>query len=119
MNQHHKLNYVEFAAHDFSATKDFFAGVFGWEFTSYGKDYMGFFSQGLNGGFYQAQQASLSENGGALLIFYSDHLRATRDKITAKGGKISKDIFEFPGGFRFHFTEPSGNEFGVWAQEDH
>lgn len=116
MNHHEKLNYVEFSAQDLPATKAFFAAVFDWIFTDYGDSYTAFNNQGLDGGFYQADRSSSMHNNGALLIFYSEHLTATRNKITDNNGVISQDIFEFPGGFRFHFTEPSGNEFAVWSE---
>lgn len=116
MNQHESLNYVEFAVKDLPATKVFFSAMFAWTFTDYGDNYIAFENEGLDGGFYKADKASLVENGGALLIFYSDNLTATRDKIANNKGIISQDVFEFPGGYRFHFTEPSGNEFAVWSE---
>ena len=116
MNQHGKLNYVEFAAKDLINTKAFFIAVFGWAFTDYGEDYAAFSNVGLDGGFYQASKASSTENGGALLIFYSSNLSATRHSIISNGGDINQDVFEFPGGYRFHFIEPSGNEFAVWSE---
>ncbi len=116
MNQHEKLNYVEFAAKDLKATKAFFSAVFGWEFVDYGMEYSAFTNQGLDGGFYKSDACSRTSNGGALLVFYSTDLEATLDKIMINGGEITQPIFEFPGGFRFHFLEPSGNEFAVWSE---
>lgn len=116
MNDHEKLNYVEFAAHDLQATKAFFIAVFGWEFVDYGPEYTAFSNQGLDGGFYRSDLSNKSENGGALLVFYSENIQATLKKITDNKGIIVRSIFEFPGGFRFHFTEPSGNEFAVWSE---
>jgi predicted enzyme related to lactoylglutathione lyase len=116
MSRHEKLNYIEYAARDLAATKAFFSAVFDWQFTDYGEDYCAFDQQGLEGGFYRASLASVYEKGGALCIFYSDDLEGTQAKIEAAGGMIVKAIFEFPGGRRFHFTEPSGNEFAVWSE---
>lgn len=116
MNQHETLNYVEFAAKDLNATKAFFSAVFGWAFTDYGPEYTAFSNQGLDGGFYQADACSRTANGAALLVFYSEHLEATYNKVVDHGGEVIKPIFEFPGGFRFHFIEPSGNEFAVWSE---
>ena len=59
MNVHEKLNYVEFAAKDLVATKMFFSGVFGWEFVDYGPEYTVFSNQGLNGGFFRADQCTI------------------------------------------------------------
>ncbi|KZN40386.1 VOC family protein [Pseudoalteromonas luteoviolacea] len=116
MNQHEKLNYVEFAAKDLQSTKLFFSQVFGWEFVDYGPEYTAFSNQGLDGGFYQADMSCQVSNGGALLVFYSKDIQNTLSKVTENGGEIVLPIFEFPGGCRFHFTEPSGNEFAVWSE---
>ncbi len=77
MNQHEKLNYVEFAAKDLDAKKAFFAAVFGWEFVDYGPEYTAFSNQGLDGGFYHSDACSQTSNGGALLVFYSADIDAT------------------------------------------
>ncbi|KFZ38921.1 glyoxalase [Shewanella mangrovi] len=114
--EHEKLNYVEFAAKDLAATKAFFSAVFGWQFVDYGPDYTAFSNEGLDGGFYRAPMASQSSNGGALLVFYSADLEATLAKVQAQGGEVIKPIFAFPGGRRFQFLEPSGNEFAVWSE---
>ena len=116
MNQHEKLNYVEFAAQDLVATKTFFSAAFGWEFVDYGPEYTAFSNQGLDGGFYQADACSQTSNGAALLVFYTTDIDATLSRVENSGGEIIRPIFEFPGGRRFHFLEPSGNEFAVWSE---
>ncbi|MCW8837700.1 MAG: VOC family protein [Thiovulaceae bacterium] len=118
MNKHEKLNYVEFQAKDLVATKAFFSAVFEWNFVDYGPDYTSFSDQGLDGGFFKADACSLTSNCGALLIFYSSDIKATFEKVTSNGGIIVRPIFDFPGGHRFHFTEPSGNEFAVWTDKN-
>ena len=115
MNTHEKLNYVEFAAADLDATKAFFKAAFGWSFVDYGPDYTAFSDQGLDGGFYRAPLRSRRDAGGALLVFYSKDLEATLAKVQSAGGEIIQPVFSFPGGRRFHFSEPSGNEFAVWS----
>ena len=115
--EHEKLEYVEFAAQNLEATKTFFQNVFGWSFTDYGEDYTAFDFQGLMGGFYRAELCSRACRGGALLVFYSRDLEDTYEKVKIGKGEISKKIFEFPGGRRFHFIEPSGNEFAVWSDK--
>ena len=117
MNIHEKINYIELAATDLLATKTFFQTVFNWEFVDYGPAYTAFSDQGVNGGFYQAPLASKTINGGALVVFYSDALEQTQAKVMQAGGTIVKPIFSFPGGRRFQFIEPSGNEFAVWGEE--
>ena len=115
MNAHEKLNYVEFPAAELPATKAFFEAAFGWTFVDYGPEYTAFAGQGLDGGFFKADKASRTANGAALLVFYSRDLEATLQKVLSAGGTIAQPIFDFPGGRRFHFTEPSGNEFAVWS----
>ena len=117
MSNHEKLNYVELPACDLTATKSFFTNVFNWQFTDYGPEYTAFSGQGLDGGFFKAPLESLTQHGAALLVFYSNDIHATYKKVAQYGGKIVKPIFEFPGGCRFHFTEPSGNEFAVWSEK--
>lgn len=118
MNQHEKINYVEFPARDIPATKAFFAGAFGWNFVDYGPDYTAFSDEGLDGGFFQSELSATTERGSALIVLYSESLEVTLKRIEAAGGRIIKPIFSFPGGRRFHFVEPSGNEIAVWSDRD-
>lgn len=115
MQEHEKIDYVEFPASDLVATKEFFSTVFGWEFTDYGPEYSSFANEGINGGFFKSNKKGVTEMGSALVIFYSKDLEATQQKVEEAGGKIVKTTYSFPGGRRFHFTEPSGNEFAVWS----
>lgn len=122
-----KINYVEFPCRDFAATKAFFAAAFGWTFTDYGENYISFSAAdaGLDGGFYNPECAGLAENafasraenGGALVVLYGENLEESEAKIKKCGGAVVRPIFSFPGGRRFHFTEPSGNEFAVWSDK--
>ncbi|MEM9568850.1 MAG: VOC family protein [Cyanobacteria bacterium P01_E01_bin.34] len=115
MPAHETINYVEFPAKDLAATKAFFTQVFGWSFEDFGTEYTAFADSGLDGGFYQADLASSTQTGAALVVFYSLDLEATQAKIETAGGAIVQPTFPFPGGRRFHFVEPSGNEFAVWS----
>jgi len=117
MNKHEKIDYLELPAKYIETTKDFFSKVFGWSFTDYGPDYTSFSNAGIDGGFYKAELAGKYEKGGALVVFYSNKLEETQSKIEGAGGTVVKPIFSFPGGRRFHFTEPSGNEFAVWSDK--
>ena len=116
MNLHEKIKYFELPAKDLAATKAFVPSVFGWSFVDYGPEYTAFSDQGLDGGFFKSDLASSPQNGAALIVFYSNQLEATLAKVEKAGGSIVKPIFSFPGGRRFHFTEPSGNEFAVWSE---
>ena len=117
MNAHEKINYVEFPSHDIDKTKSFFKSAFGWEFDDFGPEYTAFSNQGLDGGFFTSELRSTTANGGALIVFFSDDLERTQSKIENAGGVVIKPIFSFPGGRRFHFQEPSGNEFAVWSDK--
>ena len=115
MKEHEKINYVEFPAKNIGAAKTFFAAVFGWSFVDYGPEYTAFSDEGIDGGFYQSGFSASTENGSALIVFYSNNLGQTQAKIEAAGGSIVKPIFSFPGGRRFHFADPNGNEYAVWS----
>jgi predicted enzyme related to lactoylglutathione lyase len=115
MSVHEKLNYVEFPSSNLPMTKAFFEKAFDWTFIDYGPEYTSFSNQGLDGGFFQSDQFSSSAHGAALLVFFSNDLEKTLAKVVDAGGTIVKPIFSFPGGRRFHFTEPCGNEFAVWS----
>ena len=117
MNKHEKINYLEFPAKNIETTKAFFDAVFGWTFVDYGPEYTAFSNQGIDGGFFKSDLIVSTDNGSALIIFYSDDLEQTQTKIKNAGGSIKKPIFSFPGGRRFHFCDPNGNEYAVWSAE--
>ncbi|GAB2885973.1 VOC family protein [Microbulbifer echini] len=118
MPTHEKINYVEFPSSSLEKTKAFFAEAFAWEFTDYGPEYTAFSNAGLDGGFFLAEQQSKPANGAALVVLYSSDLEDTLQKVERCGGTVVKPVFSFPGGRRFHFTEPSGNEFAVWSDRE-
>lgn len=118
MLAHEKINYVEYPARDLDATKRFFQEAFGWVFEDYGPNYVAFSGQGLDGGFFKSELTARTSQGSALIVFYSKHLEETLAKVVAARGEVVKPIFSFPGGRRFHFTEPSGNEFAVWSEPE-
>jgi len=115
MNEHEKINYVEFPAKNIEATKDFFTAVFNWSFVDYGPEYTAFSNEGLDGGFSKSDLTVSTKIGSALIIFYSNDLEKTQSKIESAGGSIIRPIFSFPGGRRFHFSDPNGNEYAVWS----
>lgn len=106
------INYVELKANDIEEIKQFYHQAFGWSFTDYGPTYVAFSDSGLDGGFEKTDGKIVN---GALVILYHQNLDKIKGKIIEAGGKISKDIFSFPGGRRFHFMDPSGNELAVWS----
>lgn len=116
MHKEGKINYIELPARDLAANKAFFRAVFAWEFTDYGRDYTAFNNAGMDGGFFKSEQSVITENGSALVVLYHHDLEACQQKIIEAGGKIIEPVFSFPGGKRFHFSDPSGNEFAVWSE---
>jgi predicted enzyme related to lactoylglutathione lyase len=116
MSATNQIDYIEFQAADIAATRKFFEQLFAWKFTDYGPDYTSFEDGRIAGGFGRAQKRSAIDSGGVLVVFYHSNLEQVRQQVIDLGGKITKDIFSFPGGRRFHFTEPSGNECAIWSE---
>jgi uncharacterized protein len=113
-HSNHRIDYVEFPATDIPATKAFYGGAFGWTFTDYGPDYLAFHDGDTEGGF---EKVPAIAQGGPLVILYSSELEKTLATVEKHGGKIAKAIFSFPGGRRFHFLDPNGNELAVWSDK--
>lgn len=112
-HSHHGIDYIEFSVTDMAAAQRFYAQAFGWEFNDYGPDYAGIRrGEGEAGGF---TVAATVQSGGPLVILYSDDLDVTLARVRAAGGVIAVEPFDFPGGRRFHFRDPSGNELAVWT----
>jgi len=108
-----RIDYIEFPATDIAATKRFYQDIFGWKFEDYGPEYTSFMDGRLAGGFWTAPHV---QTGGALIVIYASNLEGTEAKVKAAGGKIVKPTFSFPGGRRFHFSDPNGNELAVWSE---
>ena len=107
------INYVEFKAKDLDRIKEFYTSSFDWEFTDYGPNYVAFSESGLQGGFERSDDAIIN---GVLVVLYHSDLLLIKERIMKAGGTISIDVFSFPGGRRFHFVDPSGNELAVWSE---
>lgn len=115
---HEKIQYVECPCSNIPASKKFFEKVFKWEFTDYSEEYSAFKHSGLEGGFFTSEQHAQTQNGSALIVFYSRDLEQTLKKVLDHGGHLAQEIFHFPGGRRFHFLDPSQNEFAVWSDRE-
>jgi predicted enzyme related to lactoylglutathione lyase len=108
-----KIDYCELSGTDLPAMKHFYETAFGWQFTDYGPTYTAFSESGLEGGI----QSDPAESGKPpLIILYADNLEAMLAAVQEAGGEIVRDVFSFPGGRRFHFRDPSGNELAVWSE---
>lgn len=110
------INYIEFPLRDADATKRFYGEVFGWEFQDWGPEYISFTGAQVEGGF--NGEPGLPVNApGILVVLYADDLEGIRQAVIDAGVTIRKDIYTFPGGRRFHFVDPNGNELAVWSGE--
>ena len=112
-----KIDYIELPARDLDAVQAFYEKALDWSFTDYGPEYRAFSDGKLDGGFRRAEGASSTGSGAALIIIYAADLETTRDRIVDAGGEVIEDIFSFPGGRRFHFADPNGNELAVWSDK--
>ena len=110
-----RIDYVEFPAIDIAAAKRFYSEVFGWQFGEHGPDYVSFHDGRLRGGFAKADEV---KTGGPLVVIYTSSLEAMEAAVKKAGGTIVKEIFSFPGGRRFQFTDPNGNELAVWSDKE-
>ena len=108
-----RVDYVEFGATDIRGTRRFYERVFGWQFEDYGPDYTSFRDGRLSGGF--TRDAPVRP-ANPLIVIYAARPEEVEAKIRSEGGRIVRRAYEFPGGRRFHFTDPSGNELAVWTE---
>lgn len=116
-NTHHAISYVELGVTDLPTTRSFYEAAFGWGFNDYGGAYAGIKAPdgdgevgGLNPG------SAPGTSGSPLILLFSDDLDATLAAVQAAGGTIAAEPYEYPGGRRFEFTDPSGNRLGVYAE---
>ncbi|HEY0600020.1 VOC family protein [Brevundimonas sp.] len=111
MREDGKLDYLELPGGELAASKAFYAAAFGWKFIDYGPEYAAF-DEGLDGGF----DAQAEATRAPLPVLFATDLEAMQARVEAAGGRIVKPIFAFPGGRRFHFRDPVGNELAVWSE---
>ncbi|MFD4403874.1 VOC family protein [Nocardia sp. NPDC058499] len=114
---HHGIDYIELTVTDMDAARSFYQSAFGWEFNDYGPQYTGIRrfdgSEGEAGGLAAGAEV---RTGGPLVLLYSNDLDTSLRAVGAAGGTVTEGPFDFPGGRRFHFTDPSGNQLGVWSE---
>ena len=112
--ENNKINFIELQATNLKEIKKFYGDTFGWTFTDYGDTYCDFHNAGITGGFAKTETIT---TGGTLVVLYHISLKEAITNVITHGGKISKDIFSFPGGSRFEFIDPSGNKLAVWSNK--
>ena len=113
MKPNEQIQYVEFLSNDLPRIKDFYSKAFNWKFTDYGPEYTAFTGEHVDGGFTLGEP----QKGSVLVILYSEALEQTLEQVKTAGGAVVKEIFSFPGGRRFHFSDPDGNELAVWSDK--
>jgi uncharacterized protein len=111
----HAIDYIELTAPDLKAMKRFYGEVFGWSFQDWGDEYASFSDGRVEGGLRQGKPAAGS--GAPLIILYASNLEETEARVRSAGAQITTEIFSFPGGRRFHFADPAGNELAVWSDK--
>ena len=109
-----KIDYIEFPSSDRAATSAFLAAAFGWGIVSYGPDYDGLSDAGIDGGVDQAAE----KVAATMAIIRTEDLDAAERRVLSAGGVITRPQFDFPGGRRFHFREPGGNEMAVYISKE-
>ncbi len=109
-----QIDYLEFYSAEFEASEQFFSQAFGWEFIPYGQDYRDIQQAGIGGGL--ERSPARSPTPAPLVVLKTDDLDAALAQVKAAGAVITKEIFDFPGGRRFHFLEPGGTEMAVWIK---
>lgn len=114
---HHGLSYIEIGVSDLNATRAFYGAAFGWEFNDYGPAYSGIKAPDGSGEVGGLNPNAAPSSDGPLVLLFSEDLDATVRAVTAAGGTIAAGPYDFPGGRRFEFIDPSGNRLGVYAQE--
>jgi uncharacterized protein len=116
-SRENRIDYVEFPSptkESHAAAKRFYGEVFGWSYKAWGDEYSDTKDSGINSGISSAGEHRPSK---PLVVLYSSNLEAARERVIKAGGRISKDIVSFPGGRRFQYLDPSGNELGVWSDK--
>ncbi len=108
------IDNIEFEVRDIEEAKAFYGGLFSWSYTDYGPEYTEFHGENTVGGFYLSKTPRI---GGPLIIFRTEDLGVMYELVENTGAKITQNIFEFPGGKRFEFEDPSGNRLAVWSDK--
>lgn len=114
-NVNNSINYIELPLREKSATIAFYEKAFGWVFTDWGPGYISFSGAGVEGGFNAEAEPSPSGQG-VLVILYAMDLEKSEMAVKQAGGTIAKPAYGFPGGRRFHFLDPNGNELAIWSE---
>ncbi len=117
MSAENRIDYLEIPARDLPKAKAFFIGLFAWQFEDYGPEYCSFSDGNIAGGFFRSDLHSSTSNGACLIVIYNADLEKAVSRVTELGGTVTREIYSFPGGQRFHFTDPNDNEYAIWSDK--
>jgi hypothetical protein len=109
----YSIDYIELHVNAVAGSKNFYSDAFGWSFQDWGPDYAAFENARVAGGITSGES---STTGAPLVILYASKLEDAQARVDKAGGQIVKPIFSFPGGRRFHFKDPAGNELAIWGE---
>jgi predicted enzyme related to lactoylglutathione lyase len=114
---HHSLDYVEIYVDDVPAAKAFYGDAFGWQFADYGDSYAGIQAPDGDG---EVGGITLGDERGRspLVLLISEDLDGSVKAVESAGGEVVDGPYDYPGGRRFHFSDPSGNVLGVFQPSD-
>ncbi len=105
-----RINFVELPTSDLAASRRFYSDAFGLSFTDFGPTY----SCTMTGDVDLGLQADSAEaTAGTLAVIEADDLEGALEAVKKAGGTITRSVFAFPGGRRFHFRDPGGNELAA------
>ncbi len=111
------IDYIEMPSRNLAETKRFFSGLFGWSFEDYGPDYAAFDDGRMAGGFFAAEETWSAAATCPLVVFYAQNLEEMQVEVSRLGGKVTREIFQFPGGRRFHFLAPGTGDIALWSDK--
>ena len=113
------IDYIELAVVDLEQSKAFYAKALGWEFNDYGPEYAGMKNPTTGGEFGGLNTEPVASRGeGILALMRTDDADAALASVLAAGGRIQKEMYDYPGGRRFTFADPSGNILGVYEPSE-
>jgi uncharacterized protein len=115
-DRHHAIDYVELTVTDLAQAMSFYTAAFGWRFNDYGPGYAGIVGPDGEGEVGGLAAGSEVRPGGPLVLLFSQDLDRTVEEVRQAGGTVVRGPYAFPGGRRFHFQDPSGNELGVYSE---
>ena len=108
-----QIDNIEFPFPDREAlieSRKFYQQVFGWQYQEWGPEYLDTGDSGVASGL------TVDQRQHPLIIIYTDNIEQALATVKQAGGEITQELFNFPGGRRFQFKDPAGNELAFWSE---